>query len=74
MTERSVERRSGLPGEMSSLVWREPQIAALLDSLRAARVVTLTGPGGCGNDAKSRYERDRQRFLHGQPPRWLINP
>ena len=27
---------------------RGPEIAAVLDSLRAARVVTLTGPGGCG--------------------------
>ena len=27
---------------------RGPQIAAVLDGLRTARVVTLTGPGGCG--------------------------
>jgi predicted ATPase len=33
---------------VSSLVGRGPQIAAVLDGLRAARVVTLTGPGGCG--------------------------
>ena len=33
---------------MSSLVGRGPQIAAVLEALRAARVVTLTGPGGCG--------------------------
>ena len=38
----------GLPAEMSSLVGRGPQLAAVLDGLRAARVVTLTGPGGCG--------------------------
>ena len=48
MTERGVERHSGLPAEMSSLVGRGPQLAAVLDGLRAARVVTLTGPGGCG--------------------------
>jgi predicted ATPase/DNA-binding CsgD family transcriptional regulator len=48
VTERGVERRIGLPAEMSSLVGRGPQIAAVLDGLRAARVVTLTGPGGCG--------------------------
>jgi predicted ATPase/DNA-binding CsgD family transcriptional regulator len=41
-------RHSGLPVEVSSLVGRGPQIAAVLDGLRAARVVTLTGPGGCG--------------------------
>src|SRR6201989_794790 len=33
---------------MSALVGRGPQLAAVLDGLRAARVVTLTGPGGCG--------------------------
>ena len=48
VTERRVGRRFGLPAEMSSLVGRGPQIAAVLDGLRAARVVTLTGPGGCG--------------------------
>jgi predicted ATPase/DNA-binding CsgD family transcriptional regulator len=39
---------SGLPAEASSLVGRVPEIAAVLERLRAARVVTLTGPGGCG--------------------------
>ena len=48
MTERGVEHSSGLPAEVSSLVGRGPQLAAVLDGLRAARVVTLTGPGGCG--------------------------
>jgi len=47
-TERKLERHSGLPAEMSSLVGRGPQLAAVLDGLRTARVVTLTGPGGCG--------------------------
>ncbi|MGP0023069.1 MAG: ATP-binding protein, partial [Streptosporangiaceae bacterium] len=48
MTERAAEWHSGLPAEVSSLVGRGPQIAAVLDGLRASRVVTLTGPGGCG--------------------------
>ena len=48
VTERGVEQYSGLPAEMSSLVGRGPQLAAVLDGLRTARVVTLTGPGGCG--------------------------
>jgi predicted ATPase/DNA-binding CsgD family transcriptional regulator len=47
-TAREQERPSGLPAEVSSLVGRGPQIAAVLDRLHAARVVTLTGPGGCG--------------------------
>ena len=48
VTERAVGQHSGLPAEMSSLVGRGPQLAAVLDGLCAARVVTLTGPGGCG--------------------------
>jgi predicted ATPase/DNA-binding CsgD family transcriptional regulator len=48
VTERGAERHVGLPAEMSSLVGRGPEIAAVLDGLRAARMVTLTGPGGCG--------------------------
>ena len=47
-TKREPERHAGLPAEMGSLVGRGPQIAAILDGLRIARVVTLTGPGGCG--------------------------
>ena len=37
-----------MPAEVSSLVGRGPEIAAVRDRLRTARVVTLTGPGGCG--------------------------
>jgi predicted ATPase/DNA-binding CsgD family transcriptional regulator len=48
VTERGVERHTGLPAEMSSLVGRGPQLAAVLGRLQASRVMTLTGPGGCG--------------------------
>jgi hypothetical protein len=41
-------RHSGLPAELSSLVGRGPEITAALERLHASRVVTLTGPGGCG--------------------------
>jgi non-specific serine/threonine protein kinase len=37
-----------LPAEVSLLVGRGPEIAAVRERLRASRVVTLTGPGGCG--------------------------
>src|SRR6516164_4693901 len=47
-TKRELERHAGLPVEVSSLVGRGPQIAEILEGLRSARVVTLTGPGGCG--------------------------
>ena len=40
--------QSGLPAEVSSLVGRGPEIAAVRERLRVGRVVTLTGPGGCG--------------------------
>jgi predicted ATPase/DNA-binding CsgD family transcriptional regulator len=42
------QRQSGLPAEVSSLVGRGPEIAAVRERLRGGRVVTLTGPGGCG--------------------------
>jgi hypothetical protein len=48
VAERGVEYHFGLPAEVSSLVERGLQIAAVLDGLHASRVVTLTGPGGCG--------------------------
>jgi predicted ATPase/DNA-binding CsgD family transcriptional regulator len=48
VTEHGVGRHCWLPAEVSSLVGRGPQIAAVLQGLRTARVVTLTGPGGCG--------------------------
>ena len=47
-TARLPQRQSGLPAEVSSLVGRGPEIAAVRERLRTARVVTLTGPGGCG--------------------------
>jgi predicted ATPase/DNA-binding CsgD family transcriptional regulator len=37
-----------LPAELSSLVGRDLEIAAVRERLRVGRVVTLTGPGGCG--------------------------
>jgi predicted ATPase/DNA-binding CsgD family transcriptional regulator len=46
--ERKPERHCGLPAEVGSLVGRGPQLAAVLDGLQASRIVTLTGPGGCG--------------------------
>jgi predicted ATPase/DNA-binding CsgD family transcriptional regulator len=47
-TAHEQARRPGLPAEVSSLVGRGPQVTAVLDRLRTARVVTLAGPGGCG--------------------------
>jgi predicted ATPase len=43
-----LQRQPGLPAELSSLVGRDLEIAAVRERLRDGRVVTLTGPGGCG--------------------------
>ena len=67
-TEPRLERRSGLLAEASSLVGRRPQIAAALDDMRASRVVTLTGPGGCG---KTRLAL-RAATLPAQT--WVLSP
>ena len=40
--------RYQLPAELTSFVGRDEQIAAIADALDGARLVTLTGPGGCG--------------------------
>jgi predicted ATPase/DNA-binding CsgD family transcriptional regulator len=37
-----------LPAELSSLVGRDLEVTAVRERLRGGRVVTLTGPGGCG--------------------------
>ncbi|MFG2042443.1 BTAD domain-containing putative transcriptional regulator [Dactylosporangium sp. NPDC048998] len=39
---------TSLPARLTSLVGRQDDLATVLDQLRAARVVTLTGPGGVG--------------------------
>ena len=39
---------SNLPSQLSSFVGREKEIADIKQLLRSARLVVLTGPGGCG--------------------------
>ncbi|SBT41314.1 BTAD domain-containing putative transcriptional regulator [Micromonospora narathiwatensis] len=41
-------RRGDLPRRLSSVVGRQDDVHRVLDRLREARVVTLTGPGGVG--------------------------
>ena len=40
--------QSGLPVGVAAFVGREPERAKVADLIADARVVTLTGPGGCG--------------------------
>jgi predicted ATPase/class 3 adenylate cyclase/DNA-binding NarL/FixJ family response regulator len=44
----SAGSRTGLPAEVSSLLGRSREVAAVRERVRGGRVVTLTGPGGCG--------------------------
>jgi predicted ATPase len=45
---RTLDTRSSLPVQVSSFVGRAAELAAVTELLDHARLVTLTGPGGCG--------------------------
>jgi predicted ATPase/DNA-binding CsgD family transcriptional regulator len=45
---RGVERRHNLPVALTSFVGRERELAELRGALEDTRLLTLTGPGGCG--------------------------
>ncbi|MEU9154765.1 BTAD domain-containing putative transcriptional regulator [Streptomyces sp. NPDC048417] len=40
--------RTGLPGQLTRFIGREPELARIADLLAGSRLVTLTGPGGAG--------------------------
>ena len=69
---RTSEVPSNLPGDVTSLVGRETEIELVHRDLDAARIVTLTGPGGSGKTrlavAAARDLRDR--YPHGV---WLVD-
>ncbi len=69
---RTTEVPSNLPGDVTSLVGRETEIELVHRDLEAARIVTLTGPGGSGKTrlaiAVARELRDR--YPHGV---WLVD-
>ena len=69
---RTTEAPSNLPGDVTSLVGREPEIELVHRDLDAARIVTLTGPGGCG---KTRLAIAAARHLRGGYPHgvWLVD-
>ena len=69
---RSVRRAmNNLPVALTSFVGREAETSAIADSLANARLVTLTGPGGCGKTrlAINVAEALRERYPHGI---WLV--
>ena len=52
---------NNLPANLTTFVGREREIAEVTRLLAAARLVTLTGTGGCG---KSRLAMEVARSLH----------
>ena len=69
---RTSEVPSNLPGEVTSLVGRDHERAAVRDELQASRIVTLTGPGGSGKTRLAlAVARDvRDAFPHGT---WFVD-
>lgn len=69
---RTTDVPSNLPGEVTSLVGREMEVARVHGDLDASRIVTLTGPGGSGKTrlaiAAARGLRDR--YPHGV---WFVD-
>ena len=54
---------NNLPANLTTFVGREREIAEVIRLLAAARLVTLTGTGGCG---KSRLAMEVARSLHAR--------
>lgn len=48
MAREHGDRRGDLPGELTSFIGREAEVAAVKRLLSQSRLVTLTGPGGVG--------------------------
>jgi len=62
-----VDRSTNLPAQLSSFVGRGAEVAALREAIRAHRLVSLTGPGGCGK-TRLAYEvaaLELDRYDHG---------
>jgi predicted ATPase/class 3 adenylate cyclase len=69
---RTMDAPSNLPGDVTTLVGREADVALLRDALADNRIVSLTGPGGSGKTrlalAAARSVADR--FAHGV---WFVD-
>jgi predicted ATPase/class 3 adenylate cyclase len=69
---RTMDAPSNLPGDVTTLVGREAEVAILRDFLVDSRIVSLTGPGGSG---KTRLALEvarsvADRFPHGV---WFVD-
>ena len=69
---RTLDAPTNLPGELTSLVGRDAEIAAVGELLRNDRIVTLSGPGGSGKTrlALAVARSVRSRFPHGT---WFVD-
>ena len=69
---RTLETPTNLPGDVTSFVGREAELAGVDEDLRASRIVTLTGPGGSGKTrlALAAAREVRTRFPHGV---WFVD-
>jgi predicted ATPase/DNA-binding SARP family transcriptional activator len=69
--EVSATRLTNLPVALTSFVGRAWEVAAVTAALSAARVVTLTGPGGCGKTRLALEVADR--WVEASPDGvWLV--
>ena len=69
---RTTDAPTNLPGDVTTLVGRDDELARLRDDLAASRIVTLTGPGGSGKTrlALGLAREVRDRFPHGS---WFVD-
>jgi predicted ATPase/class 3 adenylate cyclase len=67
----SASRRNNLPAQLSSFIGREREITTIKELLADTRLLTLTGPGGCG---KTRLALQVAGELLGNYPGgvWLV--
>lgn len=69
---RTIDPPSNLPGDVTTLIGRESEVALLRDVMSDSRIVTLTGPGGSGKTrlALQVARAVADRFPHGM---WFVD-
>jgi predicted ATPase/class 3 adenylate cyclase len=69
---RTIDVPTNLPGDVTTLVGRDAEIALIQSALAESRIVTLTGPGGSGKTrlALGAARTITDRFAHGV---WFVD-
>ena len=72
-TSAREERSNGMPLQLTSFVGRERELEEIGSLLAGSRLLTLTGPGGCGKTRLALAARDRvaENFEDGVRWAWL---